>query len=101
MSKHVNRFRRKSTEVEAFKWTGGPDQTEDPEWIVEAIKKGDVYFIRPGTKKVKMMIKHSSGLLTVRPGDYVIKGEKEGDIYPCSSDVFETIYEAVAPLEGY
>ena len=38
------KYRKKPVVIEAFKWTGEPDQTEDPEWIIAAIKKGIVTF---------------------------------------------------------
>ena len=38
------KYRKKPVVVEAFKWTGGPDQESDPEWIVEAIRGGVVHF---------------------------------------------------------
>jgi hypothetical protein len=90
----MSKYRKKPIVIEAFKWTGGPDQTEDPEWIVEALKKGDVYIINSGTKKVKLMIKTLEGLMMTRPGDYIIKGIK-GEIYPCKPDIFESSYDEV------
>lgn len=33
------KYRKKPVVIEAFKWTGGPDQTEDPEWICEALRQ--------------------------------------------------------------
>lgn len=31
------KFRERPVVIEAFYWTGGPDTTEDPDWIIEAI----------------------------------------------------------------
>ena len=33
------KYRKKPVVIEAFKWTGDMNQVEDPEWIIEAIKK--------------------------------------------------------------
>lgn len=88
------KYRKKPVVIEAFKWTGGPEQTEDPEWITEAIKKGTAYFLHSGTPKAKMMIKTLEGLMMARLGDYVIQGIK-GEIYPCKPDIFEASYEKV------
>lgn len=33
------------------------------------------------------------GVMTARPGDYVIKGV-QGEFYPCKPDIFEQTYEA-------
>ena len=39
------KYRKKPLIIEAFKWTGGPDQREDPEWMVDAIRKNIVAFV--------------------------------------------------------
>lgn len=88
------KYRKKPIVIEAFKWTGGPDQTEDPEWAIEAIKKGEMYFINTGTKKIKLMIKTLEGLMITRPGWYVIRGI-EGEFYSCKPSIFEATHEAV------
>jgi len=55
------KYRKKPVVIEAFKWTGGPDQEEDPVWIVEAIKKGEVSFRNIGCPDVQCYIKHWRG----------------------------------------
>lgn len=86
------KYRKKQVVVDAFQWTGGPDQTEDPEWIVEAIKQGTVRFNDEGTDQVTMEIATLEGNHIARQGDYIIKGIK-GEIYPCKPDIFEQTYE--------
>lgn len=79
--------------VEAFMWTGGPDQKEDPVWIIDAIKNGKVKFLNSGTPEVQMIIDESSTPLVFRanPGDYIIK---EGDyIRVLAPEVFNIIYQ--------
>jgi len=83
-------YRKKPIIIEAFKWTGGPDQTEDPVWIIEAIKTGNVFF-DDRTMKIKTL----EGVMTVTSGDYVIQGVN-GEIYPCKPDIFEKTYEKVS-----
>ena len=94
MAKYI----KKPIIVEAFKWTGGIDQTEDPEWIIEAIKAGKVYFGRmamfKGKQYVQLQISTLEGLMTANVGDYIIQGIK-GEIYPCKPDIFEETYEPV------
>ena len=34
------------------------------------------------------------GVMTARPGDYIIKGV-QGEFYPCKPDIFESTYERV------
>lgn len=83
---------KKPVVIEAFCWTGGPDQTEDPEWIVERIKGGSVWFVNSGTDRVEIRIRTLEGIMTGMPGDWIIKGIK-GEIYPCKPDIFMSSYE--------
>lgn len=88
------KFRKKPVVVEAFNWTGGPDQTEEPEWIVEAIRAGTVRFENVGTPDITLMIDTPEGTYRANQGDWIICGVK-GEIYPCKPDIFEQTYEAV------
>lgn len=85
------KFRKKPAVIDAFLWTGGPDQTEDPEWIVEAIKDGKVHFAVIGGPA--MFIETLEGQMKASSGDWIIRGVK-GEIYPCKPDIFELTYEA-------
>jgi hypothetical protein len=90
-------FRKKPVVVEAFLWTGGPDQTEDPEWIIEAIKRKEVWFKNEYDNtntaiECHMYIKTLEGNHMANTGDYIIKGVK-GEIYPCKPDIFQLTYE--------
>jgi hypothetical protein len=91
----MTRYRKLPVEIDAFKWTGGPDQTEDPIWIVEAIKAGTVRF-NPATNETEcqMVIETLEGNMIANVGDYVIRGTA-GEIYPCKPTIFESIYEEV------
>lgn len=82
------KYRKKPVVIEAFKWTGGLD----PEWIVEAIKKGEVWFKNIGTPDVQCCIETLEGTMAASVGDYIIKGIK-GELYPCKPDIFETTYD--------
>jgi hypothetical protein len=89
------KFRKKPVVIEAFQWTGGSDQLDDPEWIVDAIKKGTAFFVKkldqPG---YNFHIKTLEGVMTVSEGDFVIQGVNL-EIYPCKPDIFAKTYEAV------
>lgn len=86
------KYCKKPVEIEAFKWTGGIDQTEEPEWIVKAIKDGVVSFRGEGTPKVHMLIDTLEGVMTAQVGDYIIKGV-HGEFYACKPNIFEETYE--------
>lgn len=88
------KYRKKPVIIEAFKWTGGPDQTEDPLWIIEAIKKDEVWFKNIETPDVQLCIKTLEGTMVASVGDYIIKGVK-GELYPCKPDIFEATYDTV------
>lgn len=104
-------FRKKPVEIEAFQWTGGPDQTEDPRWICEAVARRDVWAERlndeiydsPAVLKIKAL----EGVMTASVGDWIIRGVK-GEIYPCKPDIFAATYDNTAdvkhdglPVAGY
>lgn len=82
-------YRKKPVEIEAFCWTGGPDQEEDPEWAAERIKTGVISF-----NDGKMFIKTLEGVHQANPGDYIIKGVN-GEVYPCKPDIFAKTYNYV------
>lgn len=89
----MSHFRKKPVVIEAFCWTGGPDQTEDPIWIVEAIEAGTVFFCPdPGGR---LHISTLEGTMTADKGDWIIKGVK-GEIYACKPEIFEATYDAVS-----
>lgn len=87
-------YRKKPVVIEAFRWTGGPDQEEDPAWIYPFLRneKARIHLI-PGFG-IHMAIDTLEGVMIARPGDYIIKGVK-GEIYPCKPDIFQMTYEEV------
>ena len=87
------KYRKKPVVIEAFKWTGDMNQVEDPEWIIEAIKKGTIWFVNyEADITCEMIIKTLEGSMKANQGDYIIKGIN-GEIYPCKPDIFEKTYE--------
>lgn len=88
-------YRKLPVEIEAFLWTGGPDQVEDPQWIVDAITAGTVTFRNLCTPAVDMVIETLEGKMIANVGDYVIRGVK-GEIYPCKAEIFNLTYELVS-----
>ena len=87
-------YRKKPIVIEAFQWTGGPDQKEDPVWIVKALKKKEAWLVLSGTKDVYMMIETLEGYMKASQGDFIIKGIS-GELYPCKPDIFHKSYEKV------
>jgi len=87
------KYRKKPVVIEAFQWTGGPDQIEDPPWIVDALRSGVVHMHSHETG-IRMCIKTLEGTMHADIGDFVIRGIK-GELYPCKPDIFEATYEKV------
>lgn len=83
------KYRKKPVVIEAFLWTGGPDQEEDPVWIVDAMRAGTVEVVH---QPPCMRITTLEGIMTATPGDYIIQGV-EGEIYPCKPKIFTATYE--------
>lgn len=91
----MSKYRKKPVVIEAFKWTGGINQEEDPIWIVEAIKKGEVLVKKEEIDgNIYLVINTLEGAMVANVGDYVIRGI-QGEIYPCKPDIFEATYERV------
>ena len=92
------KYIHKPTEVEAIQYTG--DNEEEllkfisPTHIYQECKS--VSIDANGKAQMELgglKLKNANGYLDINKGDYVIKGEKEGDYWTCSSDVFEKSYE--------
>jgi|LGOV01.1.fsa_nt_gb hypothetical protein len=83
--------------VEAFKWTSDQYQTDDPEWIINAIEDGRVTFRRYGAAWpiIVMVIEYpdnSVGYAFVN--DYIVRYEN-GMIVPVSTVTFEHHFREV------
>lgn len=85
----MGKWRKKPVVIDAFQWTGGPDQKEDPEWICDAMRAGKVRF---NSISQMMEIDTLEGTHNATMGDFIIRGVK-GEIYPCKPDIFAMTYE--------
>lgn len=102
------KYKRKANIVDAFRWTGDHDQTEDPEWFVVCLKSGiakvwkDIeevgYYGDPDPMvhvvEIWVEIETLEGTMRADRGDYIVKGIK-GEIYPCKPDIFEANHEII------
>ena len=86
------KYRKKPVVIEAFQWTGGPEQEDDPEWIIEARRTGSTWFENEGTPEVNFIMPTLEGVHEASVGDYIIRGVA-GEIYPCKPDIFLATYE--------
>lgn len=89
------KYRKKPIVIEAFKWTGDRNQTEDLEWAITAIESGIITIASSSMFNVPYMtIMTLEGIMIATIGDYIIKGI-QGEICPCKPDIFEATYELV------
>ena len=99
------KYRKKPVEVEAFQMTRRRrnDNSEWPNWMHEAWNKDKAepgaIFIDAGNAAV---YENGSGLgvvtlagpVHIDYGDFIVQGV-EGELYPCTPDIFEATHEAV------
>ncbi len=78
----MTKYRRKSVEIEAFRWMGGP---------VAGFKYVSAF---ESEHQGYLSISTAAGFLYASVGDWIITGV-DGDKYPCKPFMFEQTYEAV------
>jgi hypothetical protein len=87
------RYRHKPTKIEAFRWTGGPDQTEDPLWVIQAIRDGRISFANCGTgQPVYAEVETREGTMVAQQGWWIAKGIA-GELYVIDPKLFDQLYE--------
>lgn len=84
------KYIHKPTEVEAIRYRGDNQSIEE---VLDFTGKFGVKNNIVEVRKDILYIKNPNGELVVNVGDYIIKGEKEGDYWVCVPDVFEKSYE--------
>jgi hypothetical protein len=91
------RYRKKPVVIEAFRFEPvrrpiGACAKDAPIWFLQAEDDGKAKIW--GDDEVPYcMLQTLSGPVRAEAGDWIIKGTKEGDIYPCKPDIFEATYE--------
>lgn len=93
------KYRKKTDEVEAFKYDGGlkglNGQYYVPDWAVKAYEEGKMYYgYKPGQTDVLFVETSFWGGIPVLVGDYVVC-DADGDMFVTKADVFEKTYEVV------
>ena len=94
-----NKFRKKPVVIEAFQMTHErlENNSDWPHWLRTAwyrtVGEEGAFWCSPKDPR-RLFISTLEGPLTVRPGDWIIRGVA-GEIYPCKPHVFEATYDAV------
>ncbi|WP_228138193.1 hypothetical protein [Acinetobacter pittii] len=101
----INRFRKKPVVIEAIKYS---NKTEINQLIIDWSKNSetvafmDIEFrnhsekFPEGFEYPVLVINTLDGNMTVREGDYVIKGT-QGEFYPCKPQAFHDAYDVEGP----
>lgn len=89
----MTQYRKPPVVIEAFRWTGDANQTDDPEWIVKAIKMAKVSFDNFAGETMLAIMTHD-GKIYARQGDYIIR-DNDGVLSVSKPDIFEATYEAM------
>ena len=97
----ATKFRKKPVEIEAMRMDG---LTEDMIAVYRWVERNTQGSFDPLADEIPasgvtidpatgfMNIASLEGLMTVKPGDWVIRGVK-GEFYPCKPDIFAATYE--------
>jgi hypothetical protein len=92
----VSKFRKKPIVVDAFQVTEYFFEVESPDWLMEAIDSGNVFWFRGTGVVEKLFVRTLEGNMKAEVGDWIIKGIN-GELYPCKPDIFDKTYEKVDP----
>ncbi len=89
------KYRKKPLEIEAIQWKDLKvyeieEMLAISEWVVSRLQDGrSAKFVGDSIE-----IETLEGIMTARPGDWIICGV-EGELYPCKPSIFDATYESV------
>ena len=89
------KYRKKPVVIEAFQYDGDIVNINAPDWAIEAINSGTMFYDAEDSDSppCELFISTLEGIHHVSVGDYIIQGAN-GELYPCKADIFEKTYEA-------
>lgn len=92
MENRLKKYKKKPVVIDAVRFSGSSTHVEHIEtWMATG------EYIEPELIACDITDMHIStleGVMTVKPGDYIVKGIK-GEFYPCKPDIFEEMYDEV------
>lgn len=96
------KFRKRPVEIEAVQFRGVPDLpferahwAAEADWFEEALERGRTTGQGGIWHEGETLAVHTpEGVMTARPGDWIIRGV-QGELYPCTPDIFAATYERV------
>ena len=104
----MTHFRKKPVVIEAKQATGTPDSNREiidwtrgsatPAFMDTEVRNCSAEH-PDGFDYPALKINTLEGTMTVKPGDWIIKGVK-GEMYPCKDEIFRLTYEPVVARES-
>lgn len=88
------KYCKKCHVINAFKWTGGPDQEDDPLWIVTALKTGRAVVHNEGLEVFMRL----DGIISAQLGDYIFQ-TSGGLLMALPAEEFESTHEEVVDAD--
>ena len=88
------KYRKKPVVIEAFQYDGDIVNINAPDWAIEAINSGTMFYDAEDSDSppCELFISTLEGIHHVSVGDYIIQ-DVNGELYPCKPDIFEKTYE--------
>lgn len=86
----MSKFRKRPVVIDAVLFRAGEQDSD----LAGDVVAGRIRYPEDGT----MLISTLEGVMTARPGDWIIRGVK-GELYPCKPDIFAATYEPVLEPE--
>lgn len=95
----IQKFRKKSLEIEAIQWNGNSNKVEIEEFIGKELKteleSETAYVAGKGAPIFSLLIETKEGVMKASQWDWIIKepfptGDR--DFYPCKDDIFMRTY---------
>ena len=81
------KYRKRPVVIDAVRYTGTPSSYAECMMFLQDSGRG-CNSAPNGDIKIHTL----EGMMTCKPGDWIIRGIK-GEFYPCKSDIFEATYE--------
>ena len=104
----MTQFRKKPVVIEAKQATGTPESNREiidwtrgcatPAFMDSEVRNCSAEY-PDGFDYPVLKINTLEGTMTVKPGDWIIKGVK-GEMYPCKDEIFRLTYEPVVARES-
>lgn len=90
------KYRKRPIEVEAYEFRNRVGEDTRPQWIIDAVARGEVKFNDARTGPPWLTIQTREGVMRAEIGDFIIRETFATDdrkLYPCKPDIFAATYE--------